>query len=544
MSVTTYRNGIPLVSIPALISTSPSNGATLPWNGTNKSYQWTTSLTVTTQNQSSIEPSPAPLQKYIYTGLNINVGMWIANLSSGLVWQIVSISAKSSTTVNCTLEDISRYNTYRDPSKSGNGKPSTGLYVIFNLGDMGLPMVDPVPTGAGSNFAAVLNSRFQYINKQYDLVLNQPGFTTVSFNYGDVIAIDQPTQTFVLADNSYINTVVGTVTSIDDTGTLFTVNPIRKVVDNLDYLPGQVGDVIYTDNSNPGQLTTTSGGASVYLKLRNNTQSTTTSAVFADTVTPITTPGYTFYVNNVTTSISGSGIPNDVVIAINTTTPVSGVSATLQTVPVVQIIITATDARAITFTDISGSVTTDAGLISVENGIKAIGLIVTGTSSGGTPPIGLTNAYGYVFTQTSPLATWTIVHNAGSSDVSTQIYNTGSINTLATLVGGSSYVDGTYTDVLLAGGTGDFARATIVVSGGSVTTVTLTNPGNGFTVSDVLSTSNANLGGSGSGFTINVGTLQTQTVIFPDEITVVDVNTVQVTFASVQAGKAYLTIFV
>lgn len=467
MSITTYKNGIPVVSIPVTISGTIINGASLPWpngSGSSKPYQWTVTLAVTTQANSGAQPQPLPFQKYTYTGQNINVGMWIANLSSGLCWQIASISAKTATSVTCVLQDTSRYNTYRDPTKTGNGKPTTGTYVVFNIGDNGLPMIDPVPTGAGSNFATVIQTRFQYINKQFDIALNQPGFASVSFAFGDVLAIDTATQTYVLADTAHENTVVGTVTAVDDTGTIFTVNPIRKIVDNLDYLPGNVGNVVYVDNSNPGKLTTTSGGAAVYLNLRTNTQTSTTSNVFVDTATPVTTPGYTFYVNNVLATIGGSGLPLDVENAINSTTTTSGVSATLQTVPTVQLIITATDARAITFTDISGSVTTDAGLTSAENGVKAIGMIIAG-SSNNVPPVGLTNSYGYVFVQTVANTTWTIAHNAGTTNVMTQIYDN-------------------YSGLSAAG-----------------------------------------------------------SIILPNEVNIIDINTVQVTFQKPQTGSALLTIF-
>lgn len=400
---------------------SITNGATLPWNGLSKPYQWTASLAITTQPQSNNPPTSR--QKFIYNGQDVNVGMWVANISNGLAWQIVSISAKTTSTVNVTLQDINRYNTYRDPAKTGNGKPATGTYVIFNLSDDGTPMVDPAPAGLGVNFFSTLTSRFAYIQKQYDLILNNPGFTAISgFAFGDVIAIDEPTQTFVLADSSHLSTIIGTVTAVDDSGVTFTVNPIRKVNDNLNYLPGQVGDIIYTDNSTPGGLTTSTGGTPVYLQLRQFTASTTTSKTFTDTVTPITTPGFTFNVNNVLTSIGGSGIPLDVVNAINATTGTSGVSATLQTSPTIQIIITAVDARAINFEDVSGSVTTDAGLTSAENGVKAIGLIIAGSSSSAIPP-GLLNSYGFVFVQSSASTTWTITHNAATTNVSAQIYD-------------------------------------------------------------------------------------------------------------------------
>jgi hypothetical protein len=70
--------------------------------------------------------------------------------------------------------------------------------------------------------------------------------------------------------------------------------------------------------------------------------------------------------------------------------------------------------------------------------------------------------------------------------------------------GGSGYVNGTYTNVPLIGGSGSGAQATIVVSGGSVSAVVLTTGGSGYMIGDILSTSNTNLGGSGSGFNIQI----------------------------------------
>ena len=83
----------------------------------------------------------------------------------------------------------------------------------------------------------------------------------------------------------------------------------------------------------------------------------------------------------------------------------------------------------------------------------------------------------------------------------------GVIAQLGTVTGGSAYNNGTYFNVPLTGGSGAqgaTATATIVVSAGSVTTVTLTNGGSLYAAGDVLSASNAYLGGSGSGFSIPV----------------------------------------
>lgn len=79
--------------------------------------------------------------------------------------------------------------------------------------------------------------------------------------------------------------------------------------------------------------------------------------------------------------------------------------------------------------------------------------------------------------------------------------SSGPISSALKIAGGSGYTNNTYTNVPLTGGSGSGAQATIVVSGGAVSTVTITAAGTGYKISDTLSASNANLGGAGSGFT-------------------------------------------
>lgn len=538
--MTTF-NGIPVLSLPAAINSNPSNGATLPWNGAAKSYQWGAVLTITAQSNSGV----AIRQKFTYNGLDVNVGMWIANLSTGLAWQITSISAKTATSVTVTLQDIFRYNTYRDTTHTGNGKPTTGSYVIFSLSEAGLPVIDPTPTGTTTNFLSNLVSRFQYVNTQNDFVITQSGIAgplasvyfagggtasagsgyvpgvysnvpllggsgsgaqaivevnpagavssvtvttsgtgylvttpaspsnpvtinnvnlggtgsgfsagvSSNFFYGDVIAINESSGTYVKSDGTYLN-VVGTVAAVDDSGTNIAVNAIQKLIDTLNYLPGVVGDLIYTDPNNPGGVTTTPGGTQIYLKLRNQTSSTTQSSTFGSATSTITTAGNTFNVNGILAVVGGTGTLTDVRDAINLITGATGVSAVVA--GSFFLTITAVDARQIGFEDLAGSTTSDVGLISVENGVKAVGMMITNSRQSAS----FSSVIGFTFTKALAATTWSIAHNGNTTDFVAQIFDNSGI------------------------------------------------------------------------------------AILPDQITTIDVNNVQVTFSNAQAGKAQLSLFV
>jgi len=88
----------------------------------------------------------------------------------------------------------------------------------------------------------------------------------------------------------------------------------------------------------------------------------------------------------------------------------------------------------------------------------------------------------------------------------------GIVTAFGSITGGSSYTNGTYTNVQLAYVSGPtmttYPKATIVVSGNSVTSVTLTNGGLGATgTGTVLTAPSASIGGTGSGFQIPTSTI-------------------------------------
>jgi hypothetical protein len=81
------------------------------------------------------------------------------------------------------------------------------------------------------------------------------------------------------------------------------------------------------------------------------------------------------------------------------------------------------------------------------------------------------------------------------------------VATLGAITGGSAYTNGTYLNVPLTGGAGLSAVANIVVSGGAVTAVTLTQGGTGYVVGNTLSAAASTIGGTGSSFSIPVATV-------------------------------------
>ena len=120
------------------------------------------------------------------------------------------------------------------------------------------------------------------------------------------------------------------------------------------------------------------------------------------------------------------------------------------------------------------------------------------------------NTYNNVYSGYSDGVQLLPINNNGVGSGITDLNFGGTILTLNVLVGGSSYTNGTYTGVPLTyvtSGAGSGASATITVSGNAVTSVTLTGGGFGYLVYDKLTAAAANIGGTGTGFSIQVATV-------------------------------------
>lgn len=118
---------------------------------------------------------------------------------------------------------------------------------------------------------------------------------------------------------------------------------------------------------------------------------------------------------------------------------------------------------------------------------------------------------------TGTISVWQRLTDAQNFTTSAATAPFGGILTLGAITGGSGYTNGTYTGVPLTGGNANQgaggAIATITVSGGAVTGVTVTSSGHVYTVSTALSALATNIGGTGSGFSVPIATVGAGTVL-------------------------------
>lgn len=117
---------------------------------------------------------------------------------------------------------------------------------------------------------------------------------------------------------------------------------------------------------------------------------------------------------------------------------------------------------------------------------------------------GVTNFVGW-FDTTNPAAP---VWHAGNLTLA------GQITGLGTITGGTLYTNGTYAAVPLTGGSGTGATANITVAGGLVVLVTEVAPGKNYVVGDTLSATAGTIGGTGSGFSVPVASVNTGLIQF------------------------------
>ena len=166
-----------------------------------------------------------------------------------------------------------------------------------------------------------------------------------------------------------------------------------------------------------------------------------------------------------------------------------------------------------------GTINTSSGPVSMKDNTLCM-VLVDGTTDGWAIDLA-TNAFGaivstawYGSTHVDYLDTFFIFNRLNTNQFYSSLSNVtfldllgGPILTASLTNAGSSYTNGTYSNVSLTGGNGSLATATIVVAGTVISTVTLVNGGQDYRAGDVLSANAADIGGTGSGFAWTVLTV-------------------------------------
>lgn len=238
------------------------------WRGADnpKAYRWEIIMSVAAINHGShLTRTPRT-----FNGYDVVVGDFIGGAADGRALQITGISAKTEDTVTCIVEDILRYNTFR--SASGAGLFAVpGQAVIFQINENGHPMLDPLPTGiVSSDFYANVNSRFQYLNPQLNVMLKQ---VANNFEEGDVVCLNADTGDFELSSPDNIDRLVGTVVHPGPGPDQFLIRPANGIIDFVPGLPGVPGDFIYPSVDGTGDLTTENTGVPIFMQLTQATPS-------------------------------------------------------------------------------------------------------------------------------------------------------------------------------------------------------------------------------------------------------------------------------
>jgi hypothetical protein len=285
--------GVSLSSVSGHAYWPHANGSGDLWyegSGTKKYYQWAVTFSVTAQGHGS----HLTRDDFTYNGLDVVVGDWLGEASTGACWKIISITSKEINTVTCIVEDWLRYNTFK--ASTGNGSPNAGSGVIFSLNENGIPMLDPIPGTAASIFHPTVTSRFEYLNPQSNYVLEQ---ITHGLAKGDIVSVSSAG--FTKANTATMGKMIGVVTEAGPGPNQFMIMPNNQIIDFEPSIPGVQGDYIYV--SSTGDFTTTDTGQIVFLKVQNAISTVLTGSVNS----PELPDGHVIKLNAKTVTFNGSG---------------------------------------------------------------------------------------------------------------------------------------------------------------------------------------------------------------------------------------------
>jgi len=281
MSIISWKTNSISLNVPpkVLVGTADSATSLERWNYANsnddpywsggsnpKYYRWTVTFTVTAK----FHGSNLTRKLNRYDAQDLEVGDFVAGASDSKVCQIIKILSKTESSITAIVEDHLRYNTFKDPI--GNGLFNIpGAVVFFQINELGLPMLDPVPGEVSADFFTNVMSRFQYMNPLTNYLLEKDNH---GFERGDAVCIENGE--IVLSNTTNVQKFIGTVLHPGPGPNQFILRPSNGIIDFVPGLPGTVGDFIYPTTDSTGDLTTDeSSKMPIFLKIADSIPSVT-----------------------------------------------------------------------------------------------------------------------------------------------------------------------------------------------------------------------------------------------------------------------------
>lgn len=263
----------------------------------------------------------------LYTGLDITPGMWVFSVSEPRALRIVSVSSSTDGTIQCVVEDVDRYNTFVDATGTGNGGfVALSNLIFFELGDDGLPILNPLPTGSDLTITSQIESRFRVFNPTIE---NRFFQLNHGFVESQVVRLDNSTGKFVNAtsDDLYI---AGTVLAVGPGPHYFYLSPSTKIISDLEPgLPGVVGDLLGIEPITGERVVISGGNNALYVKMTPEVKTFTVGVVD----NPVSYAGNIIKLNNHTITLAdGENYElnaSSLIQIINANTPNHGITASM-----------------------------------------------------------------------------------------------------------------------------------------------------------------------------------------------------------------------
>lgn len=205
-----------------------------------------------------------------YNALDVSEGMFLSDAEGGTIVKIININSKTADSISCTVEDVDMMS-YR--LNASNDMTISAIVKIFSLNPEGEPVF------AGAPFAADalqrVQSRFSLNEKDDRVKFTQN--TASDLRKGDIVSIDTNGKLAKYGTPNSSEVKVGIVVDVYRGGKDIFVKPFNDIVReyaDAESLTGNSGDVYYTDVNNAGEITTATGGKSVFMHLNNKIATT------------------------------------------------------------------------------------------------------------------------------------------------------------------------------------------------------------------------------------------------------------------------------